>query len=324
MDSPGTKRKVFITAISLDDNPVLAAGLSLCNKYGLSSFLTVHRAEDADIVLYLESDYLGLRELPEVVKRVRAVPEAMHLMFSEADWVFPILPGAYPSLSRPYPWAHSWCFLHMVDNGDEARQNCGKDPDLLFSFLGSVRTHPVRRQVKALDKSTTPCLDIEDAPGRFPGFHYSRSYIDLIRRSKFILCPRGFGTSSIRIFEAMSHCRAPVVISDHWQPPPEIPWKEFCVFITESDVRNIPAILEGLKHDAHAMGQRALQAYREYFAPNVFLDRLLGMLVSNFDKYNYNSSALWWRAWRASGSREIRTICHQVYRALRPGDPAMV
>jgi hypothetical protein len=115
----------------------------------------------------------------------------------------------------------------------------------------------------------------------------------------------------MRTFEVMSLGRAPVVISDHWQPPPGIPWSEFCVVVRQDDVASVPAILERLEENATSMGQRARQIFDEYFAPNVFLDRLLTMLVSRHANCAFTADAILRRAWLALGWRELRTLCHQ-------------
>jgi hypothetical protein len=306
------RQRVLVTGLSSRGNPALSAGLELLSKHGLSQFRIVGTPGEADIVLYVENGYHGLIELPALLKCVQAVPKAMHFVFSECDWPYPVLPGAYTSLSRSYPWAHSWSFLSgaRTERTNEVKSD-REEPEFLFSFLGRVATHPIRKKIQMLNRLNTPCLDIEDAPKRFPAFDYSKTYIDLITRSKFVLCPRGFGVSSIRTFEVMSLRRAPVIISDHWQRPPGIPWEEFCVVIREDDVASIPARLGRLEDNATSMGQRARQIYERYFAPNVFFDRLLATLLSNFGNCTFTRDAILWRAWRALGWRELRTVGHR-------------
>jgi hypothetical protein len=311
MNTQKQKHKVFMTDIRSHGSPVLSAGVDLVKSYGLSEFEIADAAEGADLILYLESDYFGLSELPVAIRRVQAAPSAMHFMFSQTDWAFPILPGAYPSLSRSHPWAHSWSFLPTIESYNEARAEDGEKAELLFSFLGRIRTHPVRNKVKMLDKSGTPCLDVEEGPKRFPSFHYSKTYIELMKRSKFVLCPRGFGVSSIRIFETMSYGRAPVIISDHWQRPPGSPWDQFCVRIPESDVASIPVVLGRLEDNATSMGQKAKEIYDKNFAPDIFLDSLLTALLANFSNCTFTTDAILRRAYRAMGWREVKTLCHQ-------------
>jgi hypothetical protein len=298
---------VFVTA--LRPNPLLSLGRELLTKYPVSKFDLVNTAEESQIILYLEKGYVGLADLPKLLTCLRAAPAATHLLFSESDWPFPVLPGAYPSLSRPLPWAYSWSFLPAGAEEDEQSDSSeDAEPEFLFSFLGRIRTHPVRKKLLLLDESNTPCLDVEDAPKRFSSFDYLKTYRALIKRSKFVLCPRGFGASSIRIFETMALGRAPVVISDQWQPPPGIRWDEFCIRIPESEVRGIPATLRGLTSEAPSMGQRARDAYKRHFAPDCFFDRLLSTLLSSRAA---GPGHIAWRSWQALGWREVRTLCHQ-------------
>ena len=311
MNRSVAKRKIFIDA--LRNNPALLAGGALLKQYALTNFEIVDSIEKAEIVLYLENGYVGLADLPRLLDHLRSAPSAMHFLFSESDWPFPVLPGAYPSLSKPCPWAQSWSFLprSSIERTDFATSAQDAGPEFLFSFLGRISTHPVRKKVRLLDKANTPCLDVEDGPRRFPSFQYSQSYVQLLRRSRFVLCPRGIGASSIRIFEAMDCGRVPVIISDQWQPSPEIRWADFCVFVPEGDVLSIPALLDRLDSNAHEMGRLAREAFVEHFAPNVFLDRLLMTLVSKYSDCSFAPAATCERAWRALGWREIRTLGHQ-------------
>ena len=308
---PKLKLKVFITA--LGDNPTLSAGAELLRNYSISNFELGKSIDDVDIVLYLESGYIGLAELPRLLARVRSAPSAMHFLFSESDWPFPVLPGAYPSLGKRHPWAQSWSFLLKSDaeRDDVAAATSSAEPDFLFSFLGRTSTHPVRKRVLLLDKPNTPCLDVEDGPKRFSSFNYSNTYAHLIRRSKFALCPQRIRNLQHQIFETMCLGRVPVIISDHWQPPPGVPWNEFCVVIPEKDVSHAPVLLGRLESKASMMGQLAQQTFNEYFAPSVFFDRLLTTLVANYSSCGFTPDAIYRRALRSLGLREIRTLCHQ-------------
>jgi hypothetical protein len=313
MNDPRMQHSVFVDDIYLRGNPVLSAGRDLLKKYTPSNFQIATTPEEASIILYLEHGYLGLAELPQLLNRIRAVPGAQHFVFSESDWPFPVLPGAYPSLSKSCPWAHSWSYLSSVGlvNRDNANSGETATPHLLFSFLGRVATHPVRKELLKLNGPDTPCMDISDAPKRFSTFHPTSTYVGLLKSSQFVLCPRGFGASSIRIFEAMSFGRAPVIISDQWQPPPGIPWEEICIRVRESKIANIPKILENFEGKARSMGQKAREIYQDHFAANVFFDRLLARLVDSYSHYSNTTEANVWRAFRAVEWREVKTLCHQ-------------
>lgn len=291
----------------------MLAAQELLKNYPLVNFEVADGIDEAHIVICFEHGYVGLTDLPGLIRQIRfAAPSAMHFLYSESDWPFPVLPGAYASLSKQFQWAQSWSYVPRFgpDITDVVLSE-RDDPEFLFSFLGRISTHPVREQVRLLDSAATPCLDVKDGSLRFPSFDYSRSYIQLLRRSKFVLCPRGFGASSIRIFEAMSVGRVPVIISDQWQPPLGISWRDFCIFVPEREVSSIPAVLNNVKGQAHEMGQLARQAFDEYFAPDVFLERLLMTLVSRYSRCSFSSAATCARAWRALGWREIRSVGHQ-------------
>jgi len=312
MDASSQKQKLFMTDVRAQGNPTLIAAGELLRRYGSSSFEKAKTIEDADVVLYLENGYLGLADLPKLLRRVRTAPSALHFLFSESDWPFPVLPGAYPSLSKRCHWGHSWSFLpNFVTARSDASGSMAVEPKFLFSFIGRVATHPVRRKIQLLDSASTPCLDLTEGPKRFPSFDYAKTYAQLLRRSRFILCPRGFGVSSIRLFEAMSFGRVPVIISDAWQPSPGIPWREFSVVIPEREVAAIPTVLEKLESKAQPMGELAQQMFDAHFAPSVFLDRLFTTLTSKYANLSFTPQAIYWRAWHAVGWREIWTLCHQ-------------
>ena len=102
--------------------------------------------------------------------------------------------------------------------------------EYLFSFIGR-RSHPVR---KKLFRASWPCKEvfIADTTGQYEHFknQYQNKdqlqnrqamqarYWEIMARSKFVLCPRGAGASSIRLFEAMQAGVAPVISSDDWIP----------------------------------------------------------------------------------------------------------
>lgn len=152
----------------------------------------------------------------------------------------------------------------------------------LFSFLGSFATHPVRRHIGAL--AAGDWLDkggrflISDTGGSPPagaqnrGPQFRQGYLDALRESKFILCPRGMCPSSVRLFETMKAHRVPVVISDEWVRPPEIPWDRFAIVVKEKDAQNIPRILESEEDSFPQRAELARQVWALRFGPNVLAD----------------------------------------------------
>lgn len=304
---------VLLTA--LRENPALSKARRLAALHPPSAFRIAACDDTPDIVLYLDSGYVGLADLPHLRRQIGTHPAARHFLFSESDWPYAALPGAYPSLTRALPWARSWSYLPDPDAPMPAASPPQEEPAHLFSFLGRTGTHPIRERLLALDSPDTPCLDLAAAPGRFADFDYRRTYRELLLQSQFALCPRGFGAASIRLFEAMAFGRAPVIIADAWLPPPDIPWRDFSLFVAEKDVMHIPHILSEAHGEAAAMGDRARRVFAAHFAPDVFFDRLLAMLVML--PYETGTAALAGRAWKALGWREGYTLAHRVKTRFR-------
>ena len=86
-------------------------------------------------------------------------------------------------------------------------------------------------------------------------------------RSDYVLCPRGIGTSSFRLFEAMEAGRAPVIISNDWVQPGFIDW-DFAVRIAENDIGCIPDYLAAIRDEAKDRGRAARAAWEQWFAPD--------------------------------------------------------
>lgn len=158
------------------------------------------------------------------------------------------------------------------------------EPDLLASFLGR-NCHPVRERLFALPKH--PGIWIEDTSGYNAFTHdeagrreQQRHYYDICLRSKFILCPRGAGPNSIRLFEALKLGIPPVIVSDAWVPCEGPRWDEFAVFIPEKDLALLPGVLERLEPTHWKRGELAQEAYRDYFAPGTYFNYLVNAALS--------------------------------------------
>ncbi len=158
---------------------------------------------------------------------------------------------------------------------------CGRttfEPDLLFSFLGAV-THPIRSELLALRDDRAHVEDTTAFSIWHAGPEEQRTrqarYADVLARSRFVLCPRGAGTCSHRLFEVMRAARAPVVIADEWVAPEGPDWEAFCVRVAEKDVQHIPALLREREAEAQQRGLLARQAWLEWYAPDVIFHRAI-------------------------------------------------
>jgi len=234
--------------------------------------------------------------------------------FCSYDNGFPALPGLYPSLT---PWnadsrfARSAPYLPKPWDDDDVDLD-RKDPAFLFSFVGSALTSPIRRRILDLRHKRGFVRDSSNDDGyrsAQPQDVYQRfqkSYRTVLADSQFVLCPRGVGTSSIRLFETMRAGRVPVVISDHWIPPLRVPWEEFIVCIPEKEIAGIPRRLESLAERAREMGHRARQQWEMNFSENRVFNWLVDQVVEmgRVDAGAFRK----WKARRLTDWRNLRRV----------------
>ena len=106
-----------------------------------------------------------------------------------------------------------------------------------------------------------------------------RVYWEEFGASKFILCPRGLGSSTIRVQEAMQAGRVPVIIAIDWVAPTGPAWEEFSLRVPEGLVSDIPALLAAREGDAAEMGRLARAEWERYYEPRKAFVRWLLSLI---------------------------------------------
>jgi hypothetical protein len=153
--------------------------------------------------------------------------------------------------------------------------------DLLFFFAGRA-SHRVRRQLFAQKFNPTNVL-VEDTSvyNHFDGCEPEsrplarRNYWQMASRSKYALCPRGAGTSSVRIFEMMQAGIAPVIVADDWLPPLGPSWEECALFVPESDINSIYEKVKAHEGEYADRGRSARKAWEQYFSPQNYWSFIL-------------------------------------------------
>lgn len=103
----------------------------------------------------------------------------------------------------------------------------------LASFTGRLSTHPTRQQVFDKVKGRNDVF-------LFDGDKGTRFYVQKMLQSKIALCPRGYGGSSFRLFEAMQLGVAPFLIGDVDTRPFKnyIDWDEISFYLSSADGLN--------------------------------------------------------------------------------------
>ena len=271
--------------------------------------------DDADAILFVENthykDYFfrTLLEHPLVAR----YPEKV-FMYNEADKPWCVLPGLYCSMSsRFFQDNRQIAFPYMKSPNPYISKvrNWDVEKKWLFSFVGSS-SHRCRKQVVALADNSKGIKDTSDFnvwDSSYPERQMqSMDFAQTMAESRYMLCPRGIGTSSYRLFETMEAQRAPVVISDHWVPPPHVDW-DFLVRVKQRDIKTIPELLRSISDEAEDRGKAARQAWEQAYGTDVMFDTVAESIAFLLYEQKYQEDAEKWLTVRKFliGS-ELRTL----------------
>ncbi|NJK92615.1 MAG: exostosin family protein [Blastochloris sp.] len=102
-----------------------------------------------------------------------------------------------------------------------------------------------------------------------------QTYADQLRLCRFILCPRGNGVSSVRLFEALEAGRVPVILSDRFVPPSDPDWTSCVIQVPESQLAQLPDLLREAEPDWITMAGNARRYWEQHYADTNLLTRLV-------------------------------------------------
>jgi hypothetical protein len=227
-------------------------------------------AAEADLILFVETEGGGGHYFHRVKRHPVYRRYGDHAyVFAAEDTVVPLIPGIFASIEQRWcweAWARSGFYLGVKERG-ELRYEPDSAPSLLFSFVGAPSAHPVRERIMRLPPDDALLID-----SRVEKLTIAK-YADAVRDSAFVLCPRGGGTSTFRLFEAMMLGRVPVILSDQWVAPAGPQWEGFSIRVPEGEVESLPSLLAERRDEAVAMGAAARQEWLDWFAPEAAFHR---------------------------------------------------
>lgn len=193
-----------------------------------------------------------------------------------------------------------------------------QDAALDFSFVGGVTAGVRARLVEKFGNANAwKGALVQVQAGNWglmfdrSGSRLKRDYADSVRKSKFVLCPRGAGVGSIRLFEALKAGRPPVIISDSYVLPSGIDWSSCSLRVRESEIDRIPAIVQTHLPVWAAMAHAARRVWLENFSERNLL-RYLTEHVSAINAELPRVSAV--DRWRYAG----RAAMHLASSRVRP------
>jgi hypothetical protein len=149
-----------------------------------------------------------------------------------------------------------------------------------FSFLGSSKTHPIRKKIIGLYPEN--CFDSGEYWGLDKNMSqdFNENYIKMLGESYFSLCPRGTGLSTVRLFESIYMNSIPVIISDGYDKPISemISWDDFSITIEENNLDKIEKIINSLTTTEIEEKQKKLKFVNDNYINNQIIDIILNKL----------------------------------------------
>jgi hypothetical protein len=281
--------KLFATTAMQD--PGVATYLPLFTDMARRDRFGIHTlSEDAaaaDMILFLDG-HQHYKDLE--LNAIRRHPLVMQyrekaFVYSEVDQPWCAMPGLYvamPKSAFDSRRQRACAYLTVPNSHVIPTPPPTGDDALLFSFMGRGG-NPAREGVlrqkhpRAIVEDTSLVNYFGDQTAEIE--RGKRRYAEVIARSKFVLCPRGAGTSSFRVFETMAAGRVPVIVSDEWVPPAGPVWDECAVFIPEAQIDRVGAILESHEARFPAMAAAARRAWEDWFAQDALFHRMTEALA---------------------------------------------
>jgi hypothetical protein len=151
------------------------------------------------------------------------------------------------------------------------------DKNIFCSFVGSI-THPIRKQMVEILKDDTNYYLKYGTWNNNLGLNDFENFADITGRSKYTLCPRGYGKNSFRMYEAMQFGSVPVYIyDDDWRPFKNlVDWDSFCISIHVSKLPELKNILENISEDHYKqMSDNLISVYNDFFKLESMSEKIL-------------------------------------------------
>ena len=305
--------KIFVTsAYQSHDCLDRVHQLYLLDTYGHHELVT--SVNTADAIVFVENTQFDDMRFQRLMNHplVKRFPEKI-FMYNEMDRAWPLLPGLYCSMEQDLGSQDryvSFPYLTAANNGIKDIFAAGVERKWLYSFVGSL-SHPIRKNLKSLQSDNAQIVDTSEFctwdPTQTSKYRYQKLYTDTMAESKFVLCPRGIGPASLRLYETLEAGRVPVIISNNWSLPPQINW-EFAVQVSPADIAKIPQLLERLEPEWQERSLAARNAWQSAYAPhkmfNTLGDTIQGIRQTRpAPEHSWRASALKWRVSMEQGLR---------------------
>ena len=180
----------------------------------------------------------------------------------------------------------------------DTKEHLNPKKEYLFSFIGR-NSHPCRELIYQQKFSREDIL-IEDSSAfdlwKNPSDKEQRQeyYVNMLLASKFSLCPRGYATNIIRLFESMELGIAPVIISDAFIYPKGPDWKSFSIKVKEKHIGDLESIISSFEENYKEMGVKARSEFMKWFSDPDYFNYVVENCL-DIKKHQIIPESLYWK-----------------------------
>jgi hypothetical protein len=154
--------------------------------------------------------------------------------------------------------------------------------DILCSFMGAYTGASDRLGVRSHLVTT-----LASQQGFYFGRGLYREFVAITSRSRFALCPRGYGPSSFRLYEAMALGAVPIYV---WAEIEWLPWRDaldwgtLCISVEADEVDRIPELVHAhTPDDVQAKRLAIAHVFDDYFTLRGTCERIVERLGDGAD-----------------------------------------
>lgn len=267
--------KLKLTATT--DNRLIRMLRRYARKTRDSDVELVSDASQADVIVFAEAVDWRDPHFHRVQRHrlLRRYPEKV-VLFNEADRSRARLPAlAVNALDVPWQIGIGSLPIHEDQKPIERIVSA---PTELMSFVGS-RSSRVRERI--LDRYAPTQRAVIDTD-TYDAWHCTPAERDRQRQTfesamaagLFTLCPKGVGTTSLRLYESMQAGRCPVILADDWVEDTGVDWS-FALRVAEKDHDRLENILDSIaRNEALERGAEGRRQWDAAYSPTRYIHTL--------------------------------------------------
>lgn len=239
--------------------------------------------ETADaLVIQMDCSYKNFR----FIERLKSDPifkKYAHKIFSINidDYGTGLVKGLYTCLPkrRFNPKVHAVVPYFSLNNELILQKESKSNPEYLATWRGNTKSNGLRNKIVNLF-SNDEDFDLHKTNSWFNhSADEKQTYKNSLLNAKFSLCPAGWAAVTFRIYESMALGKCPVIIADEFVPPPGPDWASFSIIISEKKIKNLKKELEKKESSFEQLGEKAYQAWEDFFAPEKMYEYFSRQLI---------------------------------------------